>query len=120
MDKKSPKTAKAVNPKALEEVETPTPAAEQAEVENPTPAAEQAEVGQQPEDSKEPTTPAKAKSQGKKKAVPDFLKGYLKAYPNEKVFHVASDHQVFLDKDYNLAKLHQNSLGKGEITTYNL
>ena len=108
MDKKSTKTAKAVTPKAL------------AEVENPTPAAEQAEVGQQPEDPKEPTTPAKAKSQGKKKAVPDFLKGYLKAYPNEKVFHVASDHQVFLDKDYNLAKLHQNSLGKGEITTYNL
>ena len=51
---------------------------------------------------------------------PAFLAGYIKAYPNEKVFHVTADKQVFLDKDYHFAKAHQNGLGKGEITTYNI
>ena len=51
---------------------------------------------------------------------PAFLGSYVKSYPNEKVFHVTSDNQVFLDKDYHMAKLHQKGLGKGEITTYNL
>ena len=109
MNKQNKNTAKAVETKAP------------AEVENPTPAAEQAEVGQQSEvEPTETPAPAKGRKQPKKTEAPDFLKGYTKAYPKEKVFHVTTDKQVFLGKDYSLAKAHQNSLGKGEITTYNL
>lgn len=82
---------------------------------NTATAAENTETGRQPEEP----APAKAKKQTKP-GVPDFLQGYIKSYPGEKAFHVTSDRQVFLDKDYNLAKLHQNSLGKGELKTYNL
>lgn len=51
---------------------------------------------------------------------PAFLAQYIKAYPGEKVFYVTSDRQVFLGKDYNLAKFHQNSLGKGELKSYTI
>lgn len=54
-------------------------------------------------------------------AYPAFLEDYIKAYPGERVFHVTSDHQVFLDKDYGLAVNHQRSLpGDDYIQTYNL
>lgn len=41
---------------------------------------------------------------------PVFIEPYIKAYPKEKLFYVASDNQVFLEKDYSLAVLHQASL----------
>ena len=69
------------------------------------------------------TKSAKEKNTASKAAKPKypaFLDGYVKAYPKEKVFHVTADKQVFLDKDYHFAKAHQNGLGKGEITTYNI
>ncbi|MEG1763345.1 MAG: hypothetical protein RR256_07040, partial [Bacteroidales bacterium] len=42
--------------------------------------------------------------------IPEFMKGYLKNYPGEKVFYITSDKQVFLEKDHSLAVLHQASL----------
>ncbi len=54
------------------------------------------------------------------KRVPDFLEPYLRRYSGEKVFHVTSDRQVFLDKNHHLARLHQQSLGKGKLKTYNI
>lgn len=54
------------------------------------------------------------------KRVPDFLEPYLRRYSGEKVFHVTSDRQVFLDKNHHLARLHQESLGKGKLKTYNI
>ena len=83
-----------------------------AKVEKLTVPAPQAEPSVSGTDSGEKQSP--------KPALPGFLKSYTKSYPAEKVFHVTSDKQVFLDKDYSLAKAHQNSLGKGEITTYNI
>lgn len=65
-------------------------------------------------------TKTAAKAAAKKPKYPAFLDGYIKAYPKEKVFHVTADKQVFLDKDYHFAKAHQDGLGKGEITTYNI
>lgn len=67
-----------------------------------------------------PTEQPKKPSKPKKKSFPDFLTGHINRYPAEKVFHVTSDRQVFLDKDYHLAKLHQRNLGKGEIKSYNI
>lgn len=55
-----------------------------------------------------------------KAEIPAFLQNYCRTYPNERVFHVTSDRQVFLGKDLHFARLHQNSLGKGELTTYNI
>lgn len=72
---------------------------------------------------------AKAKGQGvvsetaktaKGYSRPAFLAQYIKAYPGERVFHVTSDKQVFFGKDYHLAKLHQNGLGKGQVKTYEI
>lgn len=48
------------------------------------------------------------------KSIPDYLVPYVKAYPNEKAFHVTSDKQVFLEKALSMARLHQNSLKNGE------
>ena len=48
------------------------------------------------------------------KSIPCYLVPYVKAYPNEKAFHVTSDKQVFLEKDRGLAVLHQKSLKNGE------
>ena len=77
--------------------------------------ATQSEAASEPA-AKEKNTASKAA----KPKYPAFLDSYVKAYPKEKVFHVTADKQVFLDKDYHFAKAHQNGLGKGEITTYNI
>lgn len=45
---------------------------------------------------------------------------YAKYYPHCKAFHITSDKQVFLDKDKNLALLHQAGLGEGEVRTINV
>lgn len=49
---------------------------------------------------------------------PDFLKQYRECYPDVKHFHVTSDNLVFLERDYEQAVSHQNSIGKGELKTY--
>lgn len=49
---------------------------------------------------------------------PDFLKQYRECYPSEKHFHVTGDNLVFLERDYEQAVSHQNSIGKGELKTY--
>lgn len=61
----------------------------------------------------EATAPPAPKKQAKGN-LPSFILSYIKAYPDEKAFHVTSDRQVFLEKDRNLAVLHQNSLKNGE------
>lgn len=45
---------------------------------------------------------------------------YAEYYPECKTFHITSDRQVFLDKDKNLALLHQAGLGEGEVQTINV
>lgn len=45
---------------------------------------------------------------------------YAEYYPECKTFHITSDRQVFLDKDKNLALLHQAGLGEGEVRTINV
>lgn len=49
---------------------------------------------------------------------PDFLKQYRECYPGVKHFHVTGDNLVFLERDYEQAVSHQNSIGKGELKTY--
>lgn len=48
---------------------------------------------------------------------PDFLKQYRECYPGVK-FHVTGDNLVFLERDYEQAVSHQNSIGRGELKTY--
>ncbi|MEG1573223.1 MAG: hypothetical protein RR328_06685 [Bacteroidales bacterium] len=55
-------------------------------------------------------TPKEKKIEKDAEKLPSFIKSYAKSYPKEKVFYVSSDQQVFLEKDYSLAVLHQNSL----------
>lgn len=68
-----------------------------------------------------PTIPEDKKSKGKamekeskEDKIPAYLRPYAKAYPGEKAFHVTSDHQVFLEKNKNLAVLHQKSVDSNE------
>lgn len=49
---------------------------------------------------------------------PDFLKQYRESYPGVKHFHVTGDNLVFLERDYEQAVSHQNSIGRGELKTY--
>lgn len=42
---------------------------------------------------------------------------YFKNYPGEKVLHVASDMQVFLDRNKGLATIHQGTLPKGSLVS---
>lgn len=49
---------------------------------------------------------------------PDFLKQYRECYPDVKHFHVTSDNLVFLERDYEQAVSHQQSIGRGELKTY--
>lgn len=68
-----------------------------------------------------PTIPADKKSNreatekgNNEDKIPAYLRPYAKAYPGEKAFHVTSDHQVFLEKNKNLAVLHQKSINSNE------
>lgn len=68
-----------------------------------------------------PTIPEDKKSKGKatekeskEDKIPAYLRPYAKAYPGEKAFHVTSDQQVFLEKNKNLAVLHQKSINGNE------
>lgn len=49
---------------------------------------------------------------------PDFLKQYRECYPSVKHFHVTGDNLVFLERDYEQAVSHQQSIGKGKLKTY--
>lgn len=49
---------------------------------------------------------------------PNFLKQYRECYPSVKHFHVTGDNLVFLERDYEQAVSHQQSIGKGELKTY--
>lgn len=117
---KNTPTAKAEEtaPEAVQAAK-PDPAAESTALEQDQAADVMPEQTQTTEPASEPTKTKPAPA-AKKTKLPEFLTGYVKAYPGEKVFHVTSDRQVFLDKDYNFAKAHQRGLGKGEIKTYNL
>lgn len=64
---------------------------------------------------KEPETKQKDKTGD---ALSEFLAPYRKAYPKCRAFHVTSDRMVFLDGDLSLAKVHQRSLGGGEVETH--
>lgn len=79
-----------------------------------------AEAEEQVEAKTKAKESAKTDVKPKKASMPKWLEAYAKRYPSAKVFHVTSDRQVFLDKDYHLAKLHQRNLGKGEIRSYNI
>lgn len=46
----------------------------------------------------------------------EMLSAYVAAYPNEKVFHVTSDKQVFLHTNKRDADAHQTHLNKSEFT----
>lgn len=66
-------------------------------------------------------TAGKVPAAVKESPLAKFVKeGYAKQYPKNKTFHVTSDKQVFLDKDKNLAELHQRSLKEGKVTTVNV
>lgn len=69
----------------------------------------------EPKGSKEKEADLKAKA--RKTIVREFLakNGYLKRYPENRVFYVTSDNMVFLEKDLSLARLHQRELADGEI-----
>lgn len=59
------------------------------------------------------------KPKGKGKECPGFLEQYVRSYPKERVFHTASDGMVFLEKDLNLAMLHQNQIApEAKVITY--
>lgn len=91
-------------------------------------AAEAEETATASEAAAAEESEAEGKTAGKKanrktgeyKRVPEFLEPYLRRYSGEKVFHVTSDRQVFLDKNKHLARLHQESLGEGKLKTYNI
>jgi hypothetical protein len=48
---------------------------------------------------------------------PSFIVPYLKSYPREKCFYVASDGMVFLGKEYKAATAHQRGVKNGELQT---
>lgn len=54
------------------------------------------------------------KNAAKKDPFEALAEQYAKLYPDNDVFHITSDKQVFLTKDLNLAQLHQSSLKDGE------
>nr|WP_306449049.1 hypothetical protein [Odoribacter splanchnicus] len=77
------------------------------------------QTGQKEEGRQEMETPDSKTKKGKtgntqERKIPKILEPYIKAYPKERTFHVTTDKQVFLEKDLNLARLHQRSLKNGE------
>lgn len=101
-------------------VQTAEAATEQSVAENQEqkPAAEAEE--QEVEAKTKAKESAKTEVKPKKASMPKWLEAYAKRYPSAKVLHVTGDRQVFLDKDYHLAKLHQKNLGQGKIQSYNI
>ena len=98
--------------------DTPTSEAAAEAPEDDVPGQEEApEAPENPAVQEAPTkAPRKAKA-----TIPDFLKGYVEAYPHNRTFHVTSDRMVFLEGDRGLAVMHQNSLPGGEnVETYKI
>ncbi len=117
------------------EISQPLPSQEVSETsevpqDTPTPEtpeeAPEGDVSDQEEAPKAPENPAvqEAPTKAPRKAtatIPDFLKGYVEAYPHNRTFHVTSDRMVFLEGDRGLAVMHQNSLPGGEnVATYKI
>lgn len=57
----------------------------------------------------------KSKKQDKQSPAEKLVDSYRKSYPDNKVFYVTSDMQVFLQIDQNMAILHQKTLKNGEL-----
>lgn len=80
-----------------------------------TPPAPDAEKPLQKKAAAKVATPIVPKQ--KDSPIEKLLTDYRKRYPDNKVFHVTSDMQVFLESDRNMAVLHQSTLKSGELTT---
>lgn len=63
-----------------------------------------------PDNAEEPAGEAPEKD-----TLQDLVEYYKNRYPDNKTFHITSDGMFFLEKDLNLAYLHQRSLSSGEI-----
>lgn len=53
----------------------------------------------------------------KKKEYPAAILPYLKCYPGERCFYVATDGLVFLGREHKAAAAHQKGLKNGELQT---
>lgn len=74
----------------------------------------QKEESQNKVDTPDSKTKKKKAGNTQERKIPEILEPYIKAYPKERTFHVTTDKQVFLEKDLNLARLHQRRLKNGE------
>ena len=99
---KQPETDESVNPQTASE------SREQSDKTAQVKTKEKKEKQTEKQENKAP-----ADSAGRKKQA-NFIAPYAKAYPDEKIFLVTSDRQVFLMKDKGLAENHQRSLKNGE------
>ena len=117
---KAAQAAKETAPEAVVNQEEAVAQGQAPEAETDAASGQEAMVEEVAEKTTKSAKEKNTASKAAKPKYPSFLDSYIKAYPNEKVFHVTADKQVFLDKDYHFAKAHQNGLGKGEITTYNI
>jgi len=71
---------------------------------DPTPEFRGLSASEMPEPPKPPVI---TKGQGEADPFRALALEYAKAYPDNPVFHITSDRQVFLEGDLNLARLHQ-------------
>lgn len=74
----------------------------------------------EPDNAEEPAgevTPPEepAEETPEKDTLQDLVDYYKNRYPGNKTFHITSDGMFFLEKDLNLAWLHQRSLSSGKI-----
>lgn len=61
-------------------------------------------------------------AKAKKEPYTQLAEQYAKSYPENKVFHITTDKQVFLSNNLSAAQNHQKTIGdgKGSVTTINL
>jgi len=93
------------------EGETPAPVVAPVEGETPAPVVPPVE-GETPAPVVTPVegeTPAPAINKGKSK-LDELMKPYLKSYPDNKLFFISSDGQVFLKQNKQFAIDHQKSI----------
>ncbi len=80
----------------------------------PEEQTDQKEESRQGMETPDPKVEKKKTGNAQERKIPKILEPYIKAYPKERTFHITTDKQVFLEKDLNLARLHQRSLKNGE------
>lgn len=68
---------------------------------------------------KEPPKGNDDKEDKKGEKLKAIMKPYVSTYPNNKVFHITSDGQVFLNENKIDAETHEKTLG-GELKIYNV